>query len=520
MKALLICKGPLVVLAALLAAALSPSTSSATAAEERGGRPNILFIYTDDQSHRTVSCYPEAYDWVRTPNIDGLAARGVRFTHAYIGTWCMPSRATLLTGLHPYGIESMRMEGKYPGSVYDPNQCRFWPRVFRQQGYVTAQIGKWHTGTDTGFGRDWDYQVVWNRPAHPDNAPHYYDDQLLTFNGSETRLVKGYTTDNYTNWAVDFIGGKHRDPDKPWYLWLCYGAVHGPYTPAARHQNAYAQSRVPIPVDIYPPRPGKPAYMQQVEFWVRNQQGRPVRNVERPALEERKSLNEWVRQYHQGVLAIDEGVGKLLAALEASGQLEQTLVVFTSDQGFAWGQHGFCTKLAPYDANLRAPFVASMPGTLPAGVVCETPIGGADLVPTFFHFAGIDLPWAMHGNDLTELFKAPGVDWPHPVLLAMTGASYGSDTDTVPTDPKLIRAGIPWWVSFRQGRYKYIRTLVEGEMEELYEVHEDPEELHNLALEETHATRLTEFRTATVAELRRTGAKMADELPSVQGASP
>ncbi len=82
-------------------------------------RPNILFIYTDDQSHRTVGCYPEAYDWVRTPNIDRLAEQGIRFAHAYIGTWCMPSRATMLTGLHPYGVQSMRMEGKYPGSTYD-----------------------------------------------------------------------------------------------------------------------------------------------------------------------------------------------------------------------------------------------------------------------------------------------------------------------------------------------------------------------------------------------------------------
>ena len=87
------------------------------AAEER---PNILFIYTDDHSYRTVGCYPEAHPWVKTPNMDALAAHGVRFTHAYIGTWCMPSRATLLTGFHEWGVQSMRMEGPYPGSEYDP----------------------------------------------------------------------------------------------------------------------------------------------------------------------------------------------------------------------------------------------------------------------------------------------------------------------------------------------------------------------------------------------------------------
>ena len=137
-------------------------------------------IYTDDQSHRTVGCYPGSYDWVRTPNIDQLARQGVRFNHAYIGSWCMPSRATLLTGLHQHGIESMRMEGTYPGSQYDPKLCRFWPSVFRANGYTTAQIGKWHTGVDAGFGRDWDFQVVWNRPRNPDNAPNYYDCLLYT----------------------------------------------------------------------------------------------------------------------------------------------------------------------------------------------------------------------------------------------------------------------------------------------------------------------------------------------------
>ncbi|MEM7012013.1 MAG: sulfatase-like hydrolase/transferase, partial [Verrucomicrobiota bacterium] len=129
-------------------------------AEDAEQRPNILFIFTDDQSHRTVSCYPEAWDFVHTPNIDALAEKGVRFSQAYTGTWCMASRATLLTGHHQTSIESMRMEGPYPGCVYDPEACPFWPRVFREKGYQTAHIGKWHTGTDTGFGRDWDYQIV------------------------------------------------------------------------------------------------------------------------------------------------------------------------------------------------------------------------------------------------------------------------------------------------------------------------------------------------------------------------
>lgn len=486
-------------------------------------RPNILFIYTDDHSHRTVSCYPEAYDWVSTPNIDRLARRGIRFTHAYIGTWCMPSRATLLTGHHPYGVESMRMVGRYPGSEYDPEQCPFWPKVFRARGYFTAQIGKWHTGTDTGFGRDWDYQKVWNRPRYQENAGNYYKNQRIETNGGEPEMVRGYTTDNYTKWAVDFIGGKNRDPEKPWYLWLCYGAVHGPYTPARRHLGAYPDIEVPAPADIYPPRPEKPTYMRNMAHWFKGPQGKPLLKgprmltVKPRAGIHGETLTDWVRQYHQGVLAIDEGVGKLIAALESSGQLDDTLVVFTSDQGFAWGQHGLRHKLAPYDASIRSPMIISMPGTLPEDAVCKTPVGGVDLVPTFFHLAGIDLPWKMHGHNLSPLLKDPQAEWPHPVLLTLTGRSYGSDTDRVPTNPKKRDvSGIPWWVFLVRGNYKYIRTLVEGEIEELYNLEKDPEELTNLALDPKHAKTLADFRAATVRELHRTDAGMAGRLPAVK----
>ena len=488
-------------------------------------RPNILFIYTDDQSHRTVSCYPEAYDFAQTPHIDQLAENGIRFTHAYIGTWCMPSRAALLTGHHPYGVQSMRMVGEYPGSTYDPRQCPFWPAVFRQHGYTTAQIGKWHTGTDTGFGRDWDYQVVWNRPRHVQNAGNYFYDQLIETNGGKAVKTDGYSTDNYTQLAVDYIRGAHRDEKKPWYLWLCYGAVHGPFTPADRHLETYPDVKIPLPEDIYPPRPGKPAYMQKIEYWVKGADGEPEmkggafggKTVSGSKGIHGNSLHDWVRQYHQGVKGIDDGVGRLIATLKETGQLENTLVVFTSDQGFGWGQHGFCRKIAPYDGTLRSPMIISRPGTIPAGEVCSSPVGGVDLVPTFFQSAGLELPWKMHGHDLSPLLKNPQADWKHPVLLTFTGRNYGSDTDQVPPDSASLDAGgVPWWVFLVKGRYKYIRSLVKDEMEELYDLENDPEELNNLALEASQSRRLKKFRVALIAELKRTEAGMVKTLPAVK----
>ena len=504
---------------ALLAPALVGAGPEARSAPTARRPPNILLIYADDQSHRAVSCYPEAYDWVQTPSIDRLARRGVRFANAYIGTWCMPARATLLTGHLQFGVESMRgnvVLSDKSGS-YDPARCPFWPRVFREHGYFTGQIGKWHTGADTGFGRDWDYQAVWNRPGHPDNVMHYYYDQLIEFNGRPAQLVRGYSTDNYTRWAVDFIRGDARDPAKPWFLWLCYSAPHVPSTPADRDLDSYRGVQAPVPADIYPPRSGKPAYAATRAEWEPGPDGRPQVKANNRTVNGSKSLDAWVRQYCQSVSALDEGVGRLVEVLQETGQLENTLVVFTSDQGFAWGEHGFRAKVAPYDATLRGPLIASMPGTLPEGATCGAPVGGQDLIPTFFAFAGLPLPWAMHGHDLTPLLRRPAAARPHPLLMAQSGVIFGSDTDTIPApdDPSFLYMGVPWWLSLVEGRYKYIRTLVAGEIEELYDLGADPQELRNLAREPAYRDQLLARRSRLLAELKRTGAGMADRLPPV-----
>jgi arylsulfatase A-like enzyme len=487
----------------------------ATAGEADASRPNILLIYTDDHSPKTLGCYPESYPWVKTPHIDALASRGIRFTHCYLGSWCMPSRASILTGRYPHGIESMRMEGEYPGSTYDPKRCPFWPAEFRKAGYQTAQIGKWHTGTDAGFGRDWDYQIVWNRPKHPENAGNYYDKQILAISGVERpEPVAGYSTDNYTQWACEYIRGEHRDRDKPWFLWLCYGAVHGPTTPASRQKGAYKDQPVPTPADIFPPRPGKPAYLDKTQAWQRGPDGQPVMGRSGEAFGDEAARNprthaQWVRQVNECTLAIDEGVGKVMATLRESGQLENTLVVFTADQGFSSGEHGFRTKLAPYDANYNSPLIVSMPGTLPEDKVCKQAVGAPDLVMTFHAFAGQPLPWKMHGRDLSPILREPEKAWDLPLLYEHTGHHYGSDVAKVlKEDPThAVHNHVPWYVVLRQGPYKYIRYLTPGELEELYDLAADPEELTNLAQQLERAGLLAELRTALAGELRRTEAE-------------
>jgi arylsulfatase A-like enzyme len=488
-------------------------------------QPNILFIYTDDQSHRTVSCYDEAYSWVKTPNIDSLSKRGARFTHAYIGSWCAASRLSVLTGRQQHAIESFRATGEYPGNVYDPEQCQFFPKLLRQRGYFTAQIGKWHTGDDSGFGRDWDHQVVWNRIKFPKNSPNYYDNQLIVRDGSDPVLTKGYSTDNYTNWAIDFINGKTRDPQKPWMLWLCYGAVHGPFTPADRHENAYPDADIPEPSDIYGPRPGKPKYVRDVGFWEKNEVGIPVekkvRDLPPVAMVDipGKPLKDWVRQYQQGVLAIDEGVGRLIKVLETTGQLDNTVIVFTSDQGFAWGQHGFKNKVAPYDAAIRGPLIIVKPDSQPT--VIRTPVTAVDLTATIMAQAETNPRWKMHGRDLTPLIK--GVknftgDQTR-MLLTHTARSYGKGTTVIPKpgDKALTHGpGVPWYAILCEGKFKYVRTLIEGEVEELYDVNNDPEELDNLALKPAFQGILASYRANAKAELQRTEAPFVGNLPAVK----
>ncbi len=495
----------------VLASLLAPALLQA-APPVKPARPNILVLFADDQSYKTLSCYPEALPGVKTPHIDSLAATGVRFHGAFLGAWCMPSRAAMLTGRWPHGVESMRMAGKYPASTYDPQQCPFWPRTFRDHGYTTAQIGKWHTGIDAGTGRDWDWQIVWNRPLHPENAGHYYDQQLLSFNGEE-RMTTGYSTDNYSQWAAEFIKGAHRDPAKPWYLWLCYGAIHGPTTPAPRHKGTHKNDEVRVPADILPPREGKPDYLNQTQAWTLGSNGEILAGKSGETFgdestKKKSTYQDYIHQVNECVEALDEGVGRVMTALKESGQLENTLVIYTADQGFSMGEHGFRTKLAPYDANYRSPLIVSMPGTLPQGANCAQCVTSPDLVVTMHEFAGIQPAWPMHGRDITPLLKEPSSAWPHVTFYEFSGEHFGRNVaqmvNATPADAAYHH--VPWYVVARDERWKLIHYLQKGQGEELYDLRNDPEELTNLASQPASQPVIERLRTALNAELQRTDA--------------
>jgi len=177
-------------------------------------------------------------------------------------------------------------------------------------------------------------------------------------------------------------------------------------------------------------------------------------------------------------------------------------------------------KLAPYDGTIRGPLIVSMPKKFPSGKVCPKPVGGADLVPTFFKAAGLELPWKMHGRDLTPLLEKPErKDWKKPLLLAHTGMSFGEDCDEVidmNDDPIYQKQRVPWWVSLRTDRYKYIRNLLPGETEEIYDMKKDPDELVNLAMQDKHLNLLRKLRKKTISELERTDCAFARKMPAVR----
>ena len=464
-------------------------------------RPNILFIFTDDQSFRTVSCYEGAESFASTPNIDQLAATGVRFSDAYVGPWCAPARAMILTGKMLHAIEGLDFS-KYPAINYRPDRFRMWPQVFRENGYTTALIGKWHLGESYGHGTVWDQSIVWNH-SQPDKAGDYYTNQKLRFNGGDFEAVGGYSTDNYTHYADDFIRQKH---EKPWVLWLCYDGAHAPHTPADRHSGIYDQAGpIKIPEDVFPPRPTKPGYMQNYAMLTPGKDGIPI------AMRGGLSLPLLVQKYQSSVMSLDEGIGQLMATLRQTGAIDNTIIVFTSDQGLAMGHHGMTIKVAPYDDNIRTPLIVKLPGQQRAGV-CRSPVQGLDLIPTFFELAGIDLPWAMQGKSLVPLLRKPDRSRDMPVILENFSMKFGSQTDSGHTDAE-PNQGVDWWVSRRQGKYKYIRTLRENEIEELYDLEKDPHELENLALLKSHSKLVRKFRSELEKELAENKAEFISNWP-------
>ncbi|MEZ6139163.1 MAG: sulfatase-like hydrolase/transferase [Zavarzinella sp.] len=476
---------------------------SVAGAEERA--PNILYIFTDDQSFRTISCYPRCYSFANTPNIDRLAKQGVRFDQAYIGAKCVPSRATALTGRLQFAATSNQDGTSVNGNLY-------WFPTIREKGYFTGMIGKWHWGAGKKgaeahqHGTSWDWSVIWDHPD-PESGGYYYDQKVM-INGAAPVPLGGYSTDRYTDYTETFIKERAKTPNKPWFYWLCYGGVHGPYTPAERHLGTMKDKpETSIPADIWGPRPGKPAHFQDSK-WKKGDDGKPYF--------QRKSLDFWVKQQNEAVAAIDEGVGRIMKVLEETGQLDNTIIVFTSDQGYTWGDHGLKGKIDPYETAIRSPFIVSYPKRFPKGKVCKAPINGPDVIRTFHSWAKAEPQQFMPGRDITPLIMNPESEqvlkeWSKvPTMMTYVHNRYEPTEMAKRLKGKkweecMYGKDTPWYFLILVENFKYTRYAHPDRIEELYDLEKDPEELDNLAIKKEFQAKLRTMRTACIQSLKDHG---------------
>ena len=469
-------------------------------------RPNILFILTDDQTFKSVSCYRDAWNWSQTPHLDRLAAEGVRFQSAYSGPWCSPSRAMMMSGRQLHALERPRTlrgaEGIAP----------IWQPALKKAGYRCGFIGKWDL--PPGLAGEWHRSVVWHASGETGvkfDPMHYYEGMRVELDGEKAQTLPGYSTDAFTDHAMRFI---HEENTAPWFLWLCLGAPHVPSVPPQRHRGLYSDAIPTLPdaADMFGPRENVPAY-QKDRSEVTRRGDRIEREYPKGML-----MTELMQNYAATVRGIDDAIGRLLDTLRETGQLERTLILFTSDDGMPFGEHGFINKTGPYDACQRVPMIVSGPH-VQRGKVCEHPVAALDLIPTILAAAEIPSPHQLHGRDLTPLLRDPSSAWPHPVLLESFGfaagaATHGGVTDYALKTNRPSPEGIPWWLLLRDGRYKLIRTLMPGQIDELYDLETDPGERVNLAGRPEHHERIQAMRAKLAAEIRRTGgSELARNLP-------
>lgn len=474
--------------------------------------PNILYIFSDDQSYRTVSAYPRSYNFANTPNIDRLAEQGVRFDQAYIGAKCVPSRATALTGRLQFAVES-----NYDGSDIQGNT--YWFPTLRNKGYYMGMIGKWHYGAGAAahqHGTSWDWSVVWDHGSYSAAGGYYYDQKVM-INGAPQIDLGGYSTDRYTDYTEQFIYERAEEPEQPWFYWLAYAGVHGPYTPADRHIDMLEnEPETEIPVDVWGPRFGKPLHFQDSK-WQMGADGMPVRQG--------KTLDFWVKQQTEAVASIDESVGRIVQALEDTGQLENTIIIFTADQGYVWGHHGLKGKIDPYETAIRSPFIVSNPARFPTNKVCKAPINGPDVIRTFHAWAGAEPVEFMPGRDITPLIESPESEtvlkeWAEvPTMMTYVHNRYeptemANRLRNEDWEACMYETDTPWYFLIVVENYKYTRYANPDRIEELYDLDADPEELDNLAIKPQFKSKVLEMRAACIQSIKDNGGSVfADYLP-------
>ncbi|MDD4872256.1 MAG: sulfatase [Kiritimatiellae bacterium] len=421
-------------------------------------RPNIVYIMSDDHAAHAISAYGSKIN--QTPNIDRLAKEGVRFNHCYaVNSICTPSRATVITGKYSH-INGVPVFNRFDGS--QPTIAKY----LQAAGYYTGMFGKWHLGSDpTGFDK-WTIlpgQGVYHNPAF--------------LEPSGRRVIDGYVTDIITDLAIEFIKNRPKDPStgsgqgKPFFLMCHNKAPHRNWQPDEKHAKMYEDKEIPEPTTLRDDYSTRTDAARETTMTVANHLTKTDLKMDPPAGLTGDTLLKWkyqryMQDYLRCIASVDDNVGRLLDFLDKEGLRDNTIVIYTSDQGFFLGDHGWYDKRFMYEESIKMPFLVRWPGVTKAGTVQDALAINPDFAPTFMDAAGLSVPADMQGRSLVPLMRGERpADWRksfyyryyHDPGHHNTRAHYGVRTDT----HKLIY----FW---RKDQW------------EMYDLEKDPGELKNI----------------------------------------
>ncbi len=435
-----------------------------SAALAGAAQPNFVFIMSDDHAAHAISAYGSKIN--QTPNLDRIAKSGMRFNTCFVNnSICTPSRAAILTGKYSH-LNGVTVFNRFDGS--QPHVGK----MLQQAGYQTAMIGKWHLFSDpTGF----DY---WN--VLPGQG-RYYDPIMIEM--GKTNTIKGYVTDVITDLSIDFL--KRRDPTKPFMLFCHHKAPHREWTPGPNHTNLYDNIDVPEPVTFNDDYSGRSRAAAEATMRIeRNLTKTDVKHAP-PAGLSGMALKKWyyqryIKDYLRCIASVDDNVGRLLDYLEQSGLAKNTVVIYTSDQGFFLGDHGWYDKRFMYEESLRMPFLISFPGMIKPGSQNNSMILNVDFAPTLLELAGAKIPSDMQGRSILPLLrgKKPS-DW----RTSMYYRYYHY--------PQHHRVQPHCGVRTEQHKLIYFNKLDEWE---LYDLKKDPYETNNIYSEASSAKLISRLK--------------------------
>ncbi|MFD2117605.1 sulfatase [Paenibacillus yanchengensis] len=358
-------------------------------------RPNILFIMSDDHASHAMSCYGSKVN--ETPQLDRIANEGIVFDNCFCtNSICSPSRAAILTGKynHLNGVRTL-------ADRFDGSQMSF-PKLLQQDGYQTAIIGKWHLGhgeeaDPTGF----DYWSVVHDQGEYYN-PRFYEQ-------GELKQHEGYATELITDFSIDWLD--KRNKEQPFMLMVHHKAPHRPWEPAPKYATLYDDVEIPEPATFYDDYATRSEAAHEALMRIDRDmndetdlKGSPPPGLSE--LEQKKwRYQRYMKDYLRCVASVDESVGNLLDYLDEEGIADNTIVVYTSDQGFFLGDHGWYDKRFMYEESLRMPFIVRFPKAITPGIRTDAMALNIDFPATFLDYAGVAIPEEMQGQSLRSIWE-------------------------------------------------------------------------------------------------------------------